>query len=59
MHTYSTELASGIVSTALHNVGGERFPTENLTLTSPVRVNFEHSDRIKVGRVSAMLFCHD
>ena len=39
----STVLGSGVVSTALQ-CGAGRCPTDNLTLSTPVRITIEHSE---------------
>ena len=44
----STELASGIVSTALQ-CGTSRCPTEDLELENPVIITIEHSEEVKVS----------
>ena len=44
---YRSELASGIVSTALSH-GSVRIRTDNLTLASPVVITIHHTD-IEVG----------
>ena len=49
---YSTELGSGIVSTALQCVSG-RCPTENLELDTPVRITIRHSEEVKVCAIKA------
>lgn len=43
----STELGSGIVSTALQ-CGTERCPTDDLELSTPVWIIFDHSKIVKV-----------
>ena len=43
----STVLGSGVVSTALQ-CGAGRCPTDNLTLSTPVRITIEHSEENKV-----------
>ena len=49
----STELASGIVSTALQ-CGTGRCPTDDLVLNSPVLVSIQHSDVIKVSVIMVL-----
>ena len=47
MYVSSTVLGSGIVSTALL-CGARRCPTDNLTLSRPVRIAIEHSEETEV-----------
>ena len=49
----STELASGIVSTALQ-CGTGRCPTDDLELINPVLVSIQHSDVIKVSVIMVL-----
>ena len=51
---YSTELGSGIVSTALQ-CGTGRCPTENLELDTPVRITIRHSEEVKVLCAKSLL----
>ena len=56
VHHFSSELASGIVSTALQ-CGSEMFPTDDLQLDTPVRIIIEHSDTVKVGQYVLCCWC--
>ena len=53
----STELASGIVSTALQ-CGTGRCPTDDLQLNTPVLVTIQHSEVIEVSIHYLRIFLH-
>ena len=48
IHQCSSELVSGVVSTALSS-GTVKCPTDDLQLDTPVRITIEHSDTVKVA----------
>ena len=48
IHQCSSELVSGVVSTALSS-GTVKCPTDDFQLDTPVRIIIEHSDTVKVA----------